>query len=108
MRAFRFTVLFALGILLAAGVTSAAAATYRGKSVDRLRYQGSILNADYGQYEDLDLKFHGDQIYVYFHGGGRIVLTLEDEEITDPHRIAAHDPRRGITWEVNVRDLGGH
>ena len=39
-------------------------------------------------------------------GGGRLVLILQDEEITDPHRIPADDPQRGIVWEISVTDLG--
>ena len=30
---------------------------------------------------------------------------LEDDAITDPHSIFAHDPRRGIAWEIDVKDL---
>ena len=101
------TALLALAALAAAWAP-AAAATYKGRNVDRLRYQGSILNPDYGQFDDVELRFHGDQVFVYFQGGGRLVLNLEDEEIADPHRIPAHDARRGVTWEVNAKDLGGH
>ncbi len=98
----------ALGALVLAPARDAAAATYRGHSVDHLRYQGSVLNPDYGQFDDVELRFHGDQVFVYFRGGGRMVLNLEDEEITDAHRIPAHDLRRGVTWEVNAKDLGPH
>lgn len=86
--------------------TASPAATYRGRSVDSRRYQGSVLNYDYGLIDDVEVKFHAEHAYVYLHGGGRLVLILQDEEIGDPHRIPADDPQRGIVWEICLTDLG--
>jgi hypothetical protein len=91
--------------LLAA--STAHSATYQGRNVDGKRYQGSVLNNDYGLIDDVEIKFHGDHAYVYLHGGGRLVLILDEEEIVDPHRIPASDIKRGIVWEINVKDLVG-
>ena len=85
--------------------TAAAAASHKGRSVDGQRYHGSVLNNDYGSYEGVEIKFQGDHAFVYFAAGGRLVLILDDEEIVDPHSIYAHDPRRGISWEIDVKDL---
>lgn len=96
----------ALAVLVAcACATPAVAATYKDRSVDRVRYHARISNGDYGTYDNVEVKFHGDHADVYFPRGGRLVLLLEDEVIVDPHEIVAHDPLRGITWEVDVRDL---
>ncbi len=89
-----------------AAARAAAPATFHGRSVDDRRYQASIVNADYGAYDDVEVRFHDETAYVYFHRGGRLVLMLEEAEITDPHEIRAYDPRRGITWEIDVKDLG--
>jgi len=93
--------------LLAAflAVVPVHAATFQGRIVDGVRYQGSILNADYGLIDGVEIRFDGEQAYVYLRGGGRLVLLLQSEEIADPHCIPADDLQRGIVWELNVRDL---
>jgi hypothetical protein len=96
----------ALCLLAALPVASARGATYHGRNVDGKRYQGSVLNQDFGLIDNVEIKFHGDHAYVYLRGG-RLLLILQDEEITDPHRIPADDPRRGTVWEIDVKDLGG-
>ncbi len=53
------------------------------------------------------MRFHAEHAFIYLRGGGRIVLILQDETITDPHRIPADDPQRGVVWEISVMDLGG-
>lgn len=98
-------VLAALAAVVAA--TASPAATYRGRSVDDRRYQGSILNYDYGLIDGVEVRFHAEHAFIYLRGGGRIVLILQDETITDPHRIPADDPQRGVVWEISVMDLGG-
>lgn len=98
--------LAALGLLtalLAAG--PALPATYHGKSVDGRRYVASILNNDWGRFDNVEVKFHEDRAYAYLPSGGRLVLVLQDEEITDPHCIPAQDPRRGMWWEIDVKDM---
>ena len=94
-----------LALLLAGLAGASRAATYRGRSVDHRRYQGSVLNSDYGLIDGVEVKFHGEHAFVYLRGGGRLVLILHDEDITDPHRIPADDPRRGTVWEISVTDL---
>lgn len=95
--------LAALGLAAAAGALRAA--VYQGRNVDGRHYQGSIVNYDYGAYDNLDIQFHGERVFVTFPAGGRLVLILDDEEIQDPHHIRADDPRRGIAWEIDVKDL---
>lgn len=99
-------VLAALAVGLAA--TASPAATYRGRGVDERSYRGSILNYDYGLIDNVEVRFHSEHAYVQLHGGGRLVLILQDEDIADPRRIPADDPLRGIVWEINLTDLGPH
>ena len=105
----RTAIVLALTGLLGALIMTAPArcATYHGRSVDETRYQASILNNDYGQIDNVEVRFHGANAYVSVYGGARLVLILEDEEISDPRRIPAHDPRRGIMWEICVKDMRG-
>jgi hypothetical protein len=97
----------AIAVLLASllVVEESAAATFRGQSVDGRRYHASVLNNDYGLIDAVEVLFESERAYVYLRGGGRLVLVLQDEDISDPHCIRADDPRRGIVWEINVKDL---
>lgn len=96
-----------LGVALAVAWGPASAAVYRESSVDGRRYRGTLHHADYGRYENAEIRFRGEHVYVHFVQGGRLVLVLEDEDIQDPHEIMAYDPRRGITWELDVKDMAG-
>jgi hypothetical protein len=97
-----------LGLLTGALAASVALpATYHGRDLDGRRYQASVLNADFGQIDNAEVRFQGDHAYVYIHGRTRLLLILEDEEIVDPHRIPAEDPRHGITWEIDLKELAG-
>jgi hypothetical protein len=97
----------AIAALLAAllAVEEAAGATFQGRSVDGRRYQASVLNNDYGLIDAVEVRFDSERAFVYLHGGGRLVLVLQDEDIADPHCIRADDPKRGTVWEINVKDL---
>ena len=105
----RISALAGVGLVLVALCAAGAArsAVYRGRNLDGPRYQASVLNNDFGLLDDVEVKFHGDHAYVFVHGGGRLVLILQDEEIVDPHRILADDPKRGVVWEINLKELGG-
>lgn len=96
------------GLILGVSLVAATAhgAAYHNRNIDGRHYIGTIANGDYGSYENAEVRFQGDHAYVRFPGGGRLVLILEDEEIVDPHSILGHDPRRGIMWELDLKDLG--
>ncbi len=97
----------AISALALAAISPARAATYQGRSVDGPRYHAKLMNNDYGSYPSVEVRFQGDRATVYFPAGGRIVLTLQDEDIVDPHAIRADDARRGITWDLDVHGLHG-
>ena len=97
----------ALG-LIAAVAAPLGAASFQGRNVDGRRYHASIVNFDYGAYDNVEVKFQGDHAYITFERGGRLVLILNNEEIEDPHSITADDPLRGIVWEIDVKDLVAH
>ena len=83
----------------------ASAATFRGKSVDGRRFSASIMNDDFGAYPNVEVKFNGHNATVYFSGSTQIQLVLEDEDISDSRHIFAHDDRRGVQWEIDIRNL---
>ncbi len=95
-----------IAILLLAALLPAAAsaATWKGRSVDGPRYNASIVHDDYGAISNVDVKFSGHDVTVYLRGA-QLYLVLDEEEIGDPRHIMARDNRRGITWEVNVRNM---
>ena len=98
----------AFGLALAlslSGAPCAHAASYRGHNVDRHHYHATLTNYDFGSFEDADVRFQGEHAYAHLVNGARLVLVLEEEDIDDPHEIVAHDPRRGITWLLDVKDL---
>jgi hypothetical protein len=98
-------VIFA-GVLVAQlAVQGACAATFQGRNVDGRRFQASILNYDYGLIDAIEVSFDAERAYIYLRGGGKLVLILQDEDIADPHCIRADDHRRGVVWEINVKNL---
>ena len=99
LRAVTSTLLLVL-MLPAAGT----AATWKGRSVDGPRFNASIVHDDFGAISNVDVKFSGHDLTVYLRGT-QLYLVLDDEEIADPRHIMARDNRRGITWEVDVRNL---
>lgn len=95
--------LLLLALAVAAG---AAAATFKGRGIDERCYEGTATSTTYGRYE-CRIKFHGDRVFFRPEGSSlQIVGTLDDEAIVDAHEIVAHDPRRGVDWTLDVRDLG--
>lgn len=86
--------------------SSAAAASFRGKSVDGHWYAGDISHPDIGTFRNVAVRFEGDRVMIQFAGGGQINAHLDDEQISDPHEIPCRDYRRGIVWELSVHGLG--
>ncbi len=99
LRAFTSTLLLALMLPAAA-----SAATWKGRSVDGPRFNASIVHDDFGAIPNVDVKFSGHDLTVYLRST-QLYLVLDDDEIADPRHIMARDNRRGITWEVDVRNL---
>ncbi len=100
------TLVLAAAALSLPPATAGEAAEYQGRIVDGRTYHGTASTNDFGRFEGLEIRFQGDRAYLQVPAGGRIVVTLDDEHITDPHAIPAYDHRRGIRWEIEVLDLG--
>ncbi len=98
----RIALTLALGLGL---VPLATAATYKGKRVDARWYSGKAISTTYGGYDNVQIKFEGERVYIRV-GGQQIVAFLEEESIRDPHEIACNDPKRGVNWVLSVYDLG--
>ena len=94
--------IFAFSILLIPAAVSAA--TWKGRSVDGPRFNASIVHDDLGAIPNVDVKFNGHDVIVYLRNS-QLNLVLDEEEIQDPRHIMARDHRRGIQWEISVRNL---
>jgi hypothetical protein len=82
-----------------------SAATLRGRSVDGPRFSAGVVNEDFGAFPNVEVKFWGHNVTVYLRGSAQLHLVLSEEEISDPRHITAHDDRRGVDWEIDVRNL---
>ncbi len=101
----RAVVILALtGALVAA--LPAASAEYRGRNIDRHTWHCDASSNDFGVFRGLEVRFDGERAYLMFPRGGRIVLVLDDERITDPHAVTAYDHVRGVRWTLDLLDLG--
>jgi hypothetical protein len=69
-----------------------------GTTYDALAYS----NSTGGEYE-VRVVFIGDEATVYFPEGGNLTLDLED--VDDPHNILAYDFERGGHWDLVVLGL---
>lgn len=98
----RIAVTLALSLGL---VPLAMAATYKGKHVDARWYSGKAVSTTYGGYDNVQIKFEGERVYIKV-GGQQVVAFLEAESIHDPHEIECNDPKRGVNWVLSVYDLG--
>ena len=93
--------LAAPGLVLPAAL---GAATFHNRNVDARWYEGRAVSNTYGGFE-CRIRFHGDQVFLKLDGL-EIVGVLDDEAISNPHEIVAHDPRRGVDWTIDCYDLG--
>jgi len=81
------------------------AAEYQGQDVDGVTYDATGYSHSTGKYYSVQVEFEGDEVTIYFSRGGHSTLTLDDEEIDDPHSISAYDYTRGTYWDIDVDGL---
>lgn len=81
------------------------AAEYKGRNVDGETFDCMAYSYDTRKFYAATVEFDGDEAILHFPKGGRLVLTLDDEEIDDPASISAYDYRNRIFWELEVEDL---
>jgi hypothetical protein len=100
-RALASTLLAALLLLGSA----CGAAEFRGRVIDRRTWHCDATTNDFGVFRDCEVRFDGERAYVVLPHGVRLVLILDEENISDPHSVGAYDHKRGIRWELDVYDL---
>jgi hypothetical protein len=98
------TVCLAVTFLLA-GTRSPLAAEYNGQNIDGVAYDATAFSYDTSKYYNVSVEFDGDEAIISFQNGGQIRVTLDDEEIDDPHSISAFDYNRSIYWDLDVDGL---
>lgn len=77
------------------------AAEYMGSNIDGTTFNCSAYSYSTGKYYYGYVDFSGNEATLYFRGR-HITLTLDDEEIEDPHSISAYDYNKGVYWELDV------
>jgi hypothetical protein len=95
-------------LVAACGLAAVAAnaAVYKGRQVDGRWFEGRVVSDDFGAY-DCQVRFSGDRAMVRLTNYNlQVEGFLEDEAITDPHRILLHDPKRGMYWTLDVFNFG--
>jgi hypothetical protein len=103
----RWTGLAAMTLAVACALPALTpAATLNGRSVDDRWYEGRAVSNTWGGYK-CQMKFHGDRVFIRLEGAGvEVVGVLDDEELTDPHEIVVHDPKRGGDWTLDCINMG--
>lgn len=95
-----------LGLLLSAfwgGFSKAA--EYQGQDIDGQRFEATAFSYSTSKYYSVQVEFDGDEVTIYFPRGGHRTLTLDNEEIDDPHSISAFDYSRSSYWDIDLEDL---
>lgn len=77
-------------------------AEYNGVNIDGDTYNCTAYSYSTGKYYYLDVEFDGDEVILYFPKGGKIRLTLDNEEIEDPSNISAYDYKKRTYWDLDV------
>src|SRR5713226_112526 len=91
--------------LLLTNPTLPFAAEYQGQDVDGQVYDATAFSYGTGKYYNVSVEFEGDEATIFFAKGGHITVTLDDEEIDDPHSISAYDYGKGTYWDLDVDGL---
>ena len=81
------------------------AAEYNGRDIDGESFSCTAFSYNTGKYYYAQVEFYGDEATLFFSNGGRVVLTIDDEEIDDPSSISAFDYKRGAYWDLEVDGL---
>jgi hypothetical protein len=79
-----------------------SAAEYQGEDIDGQTFDATAYSYSTSKYYSVQVEFEGDEVIIYFPNGGHRTLTLDDEEIDDPHSISAYDFSRTSYWEIDV------
>ena len=81
------------------------AAEYQGRNIDGEVFEATAYSYSTAKYYSVSVEFEGDEVIVHFQKGGRVRLTLDDEEIDDPHDISAYDYENSVYWDIDVDGL---
>ncbi|MCR4424113.1 MAG: hypothetical protein WHU95_07235 [candidate division WOR-3 bacterium] len=81
------------------------AAEYNGQNIDGIIFSATVYSYSTGEYYYVDVEFDRDEATIYFQDGGYITVSLDGEEIDDPHNILAYDYQRSVFWDIDVDGL---
>jgi hypothetical protein len=92
-------------VLLLTTFVQTRGAEYKGRDVDGESFDCSAYSYSTHKYYNVTVEFDGDEATLTFSQGGKLVLTLDDEDIDDPSAISAYDFRHRTYWDLEVDDL---
>lgn len=93
---------FCAALLVSLSALSATAAEYNGQDVDGQSYSASAYSYSTSKWYNVTVEFSGDDAEIFFQNGGHITVTLDDEEIEDPHNISTYDYAKSTYWDLDV------
>jgi hypothetical protein len=93
---------FLVLLVLLLSLQAPLAAEYNGTDLDGETYDATAYSYSTAKYYSVEVEFSGDEATIYFTGGNHIALTLDDEEIDDPHNISAYDYQHAVYWDLDV------
>ena len=91
-------------VLFLLGPVTVRAAEYNGHDIDGETYDGQATSSGTGHTYSVRIEFSSDEATITFSNGGSRTITLDDEEIDDPHDISGTDSD-GVTWDLDVDGL---
>ena len=80
-------------------------AEYNGRNIDGERYDATVYSYSTSHYYNVEVEFDGEDVTIYFSNGGHITVTMDCEEIEDPHDISAYDYKNSVYWDIDVDGL---
>ncbi len=81
------------------------AAEYDGVDLDGNTYSCTAFSYDTGKYYQVEVEFSGSDVTVTFANEHLIELSMDDDEIDNPHSISAFDYINGVNWDLDVDGL---
>jgi len=94
-------ILFALTLCFC---TVSRAAECNGINIDGQDFDATVFSYSTAKYYYVTVEFDGDECIIKFPKGGRIRVSLDDEEIEDCHSISAFYYKTATYWDIDLDD----
>ena len=92
-------------VIVLSTVSLPYAAEYNGDDLDGNSYSATAYSYGTAKYYNVSVEFSGDEATITFGNGGTKTLTMDDEDIDDPHDISCYDYKTATYWDIDVDDI---